>query len=145
MKLPIIKDRIKGYFEKIGNIDFALIFGSYAMEKNHNKSDIDIAIHLNRELTLLEIGTIVSELEEVLHVETDIIILNNLYKNRPEFAYNIIRDSVPILVNSNELFIEFKKNSYLFYMDTEYLRKIVYEGLNKRIATRRFGESNYAG
>jgi predicted nucleotidyltransferase len=145
MKLSIIKDRIKDYFEKIDNIDFALIFGSYATEKNHYKSDVDIAIHLNRELALLEIGAIVSELEEVLHVETDIIILNNLYKNRPEFAYNIIRDSVPILINSNELFIEFKKNSYLYYMDTEYLRKMVYEGLNKRIATRRFGESNYAG
>jgi predicted nucleotidyltransferase len=145
MNNNIIKKNIKEYFEKKDFVDFVLIFGSYATDKNHDISDLDIGVHVKRELSLLEIGTVVSDIEEMIHIEADIIILNDLYKSRPEFVYNIIRDSLPILINANDLFIEYKKYTYLYYMDTDFLRKIVCKSLNKRIQDKKFGESNYAG
>ena len=145
MKTTKIIYILKPYFEKLEFIDFSLIFGSFALGKNHDISDLDIAVHTEKDLSLIEIGGIVSDIEMASGINTDLIILNNLYKTKPEFAYNIVKDSIPIITNKKDELINFKKNTYLYYLDTEYLRKMVYAGLNKRIENKRFGDSNYAG
>ncbi len=62
------------------NIIFAVLFGSYANDTSYNLSDIDIAIYTNKELDILEIGSIVSDLEQATNKKIDLIVLNNLYK-----------------------------------------------------------------
>lgn len=71
-------ERIKELLQSYNFIDFALLFGSYASKRYTALSDIDIAIYLNRPISLIEQGDIISLLEERLENRVDLIILNGL-------------------------------------------------------------------
>jgi len=88
--LPV--DKLKDFFEKLGFIDFAVLFGTYARNEELVMSDVDLAIHTSKDLDLPEIGAIISQLEKLLGLEVDLVILNNLYKKNPLFAYNILKE-----------------------------------------------------
>jgi len=120
-------------------VDFVIIFGSLVKGNFREDSDIDIAIHLQRDLELLEIGDIVSRLETKLEKNVDIVILNNLYKMDPVMAFEIISKGMPIYVINKEKFVEFKYRTFIEYMDTEYLRKMMDRDLKERIKNRKFG------
>ncbi len=77
-------------------IDFAILFGSQARGDAFPFSDIDIGIYVNKEIPLLEIGGLISELEEELRKDVDIIVLNDLYKKNPRVAYEIVKDAILI-------------------------------------------------
>jgi len=121
------------------SVDFVIIFGSLVKGNFREDSDIDIAIHLQRDLELLEIGDIVSRLETKLEKNVDIVILNNLYKMDPVMAFEIISKGMPIYVINKEKFVEFKYRTFIEYMDTEYLRKMMDRDLKERIKNRKFG------
>jgi len=121
------------------SVDFVIIFGSLVKGNFREDSDIDIAIHLQRDLELLEIGDIVSRLETKLEKNVDIVILNNLYKMDPVMAFEIISKGMPIYVINKEKFVEFKYRTFIEYMDTEYLRKLIDRDLKERIKNRKFG------
>ena len=121
------------------SVDFVIIFGSLVKGNFREDSDIDIAIHLQRDLELLEIGDIVSRLETKLEKSVDIVILNNLYKMDPVMAFEIISKGMPIYLINKEKFVEFKYRTFIEYMDTEYLRKLIDRDLKERIKNRKFG------
>ena len=121
------------------SVDFVIIFGSLVKGNFREDSDIDIAIHLQRDLELLEIGDIVSRLETKLEKSVDIVILNNLYKMDPVMAFEIISKGMPIYLINKEKFVEFKYRTFIEYMDTEYLRKMMDRDLKERIKNRKFG------
>ncbi len=129
-----LKEIIKDY-----PVDFVIIFGSLIRGNFRDDSDIDIAIHLNKDLDFLEIGDIVSRLETKLERDIDIVILNKLYYEDPILAFEIISKGLPVYVIDREKFIDFKYKTFIEYMDTEYLRKILDRDLKERIKNRRFG------
>ena len=95
----------------------ALLFGSYANETAHAMSDVDIAIETTRELSLLEIGTIISDIESLLDKKVDLIILNDLYKKSPLLAYNIYLNHRVLCITDEEKYRNFKENSLHYYLD----------------------------
>lgn len=129
-----LKEIIKDY-----PIDFVIIFGSLIRGNFRDDSDIDIAVHLNKDLDFLEIGDMVSRLETKLERNIDIVILNKLYYEDPILAFEIISKGFPVYVIDREKFVDFKYKTFIEYMDTEYLRKILDRDLIERIKNRRFG------
>ena len=129
-----LKEIIKDY-----PVDFVIIFGSLIRGNFRDDSDIDIAINLNKDLDFLEIGDMVSRLEAKLERDIDLVILNNLYYEDPVLAFEIISKGLPVYVVDREKFIDFKYKTFIEYMDTEYLRKILDRDLKERIKNRRFG------
>jgi len=126
-------------------IVFALLFGSFAESRATRISDIDIGIHTNRDVSPLEIGEIVARLEKITALKVDLIILNDLYKKKPSLAFEIVSNGQLLLCQEQEKFIEFKKNTFLYYLDTAPLRHAVDRHFRERLNENRSGERNYAG
>lgn len=86
--------KIKEYLYNKENIVSAYIFGSFGTEDFTNKSDIDIAILSNKDITYSECLIINSELEDIIGFPID---LNNL-KLLPEYI------QVQVIIGNRQLF-----------------------------------------
>ncbi len=142
MDINYLIKKCKEFLKKIEYIDFALIFGSYAQGKPFPFSDLDLAIHTSKDLDLLELGGLITELEELTQKEVDLILLNNLYQENPLLAYHIITEGVLLFSRDEEQWVEYKTKVFLYYFD----HKALYEAMNKsfikRIEENKIGKRN---
>jgi predicted nucleotidyltransferase len=143
---PVVNfDKITDVLKGDNNIVFALVFGSQANNGQANRlSDVDIGIFTKDDIPLLRMGRIVSALEKVLKKEVDLVVLNDLYKRKPNFAFQVISSAKLLFTRDEDLFVEFKKNVFLYYLDAKPLIDMVKAAMNKRIEAGAFGERNYA-
>jgi len=126
------------------SILFALLFGSSVSGNMHDLSDIDIGIYFKQDISALEIGKIIAELEKLTRNKIDIVELNELYKKNPLLAFEITSHNKKLFVRNEDIYIQFKKQVILNYLDTNELRKMVRDSLSKRIDTHTFGKFNHA-
>ncbi|MGC8979653.1 nucleotidyltransferase domain-containing protein, partial [Caldisericum sp.] len=78
-----MKDEIKKVEEFLSSKDFivfALFFGSFARGLAKDISDVDIGIYVERDISILEYGNFVSQLQSLTGKRRDLIILNNPYE-----------------------------------------------------------------
>jgi len=68
---------LKEYTDKNQNIVFGYLFGSYAIGKQTQMSDIDIAVYL-RDSSFNEVLQINYELSKLLKKDVDLIVLNDI-------------------------------------------------------------------
>jgi predicted nucleotidyltransferase len=141
----MIEELIVEEIERYDVIVFAVIFGSFAESKETNISDIDIGLYTSRDLDLIEIGLMIARLECIVRKKVDIIILNNLYKKKPCLTFDVIAKGKLILCRDDSKFMEFRKNTLLYYLDTEPLRYLMDKRFRNRLNEKRFGERNYVG
>jgi len=126
-------------------IDFAVLFGSVAENRATPLSDVDIGIYTSRDISLGELGLLNCRLEAIIGKRVDVVVLNDIYKKRPVFAYEIVKNGVLVFCKKQERFIEFKKKTFLYYLDNDYLIDEINKGFKERLKNGRFGERNYAG
>lgn len=131
------------YLQRFDFIDFALLFGSYAENRAHNLSDVDIGIFTNKDISLLEIGFLTANLESILKIKVDLMILNNLYKKNPVIAYEIVSSNKILFCINENKFIDFKKNALLYFMDTKNMRDMINKTFKDRLNKGKFGEHNF--
>ncbi|MCB2297888.1 type VII toxin-antitoxin system MntA family adenylyltransferase antitoxin [Clostridium tagluense] len=86
--------KIKEYLYNKDNIASTYIFGSFGTEDFTNKSDIDIAILTNKDITYSECLIINSELEDIIGIPID---LNNI-RSLPEYI------QVQVIMENRQLF-----------------------------------------
>jgi len=144
MNTAVNFDKITNVLKGDNNIVFALVFGSRAKGQANQLSDVDIGIFTKDDIPLLRLGRIVSALEKVGEREVDLVVLNDLYKRKPNFAFQIISSAKLLFTRDEDLFVHFKKNVFLYYLDAKPLIDMVKAAVNKRIETGAFGERNYA-
>jgi len=126
-------------------IDFAVLFGSVAENRATPLSDVDIGIYTSRDISLGELGLLNCRLEAIIRKKVDVVVLNDIYKKRPVFAYEIVKNGVLVFCKKQERFIEFKKKTFLYYLDNDYLIEEINKSFKERLKNGRFGERNYAG
>jgi predicted nucleotidyltransferase len=141
--LPRFEENLKKYFESRQDINFALVFGSYANSKNHSFSDLDIGVHCKVELDILDIGNMIGDLESITNIKVDLLILNDLYEENSTIAYEIICNHKLIHSKSLNIFLNFKTKTYLHYFDDEPLREMKRKSLQKRIESNQIGKTNF--
>lgn len=134
---------LSNYLKQFDYIDFALLFGSFAENKANILSDIDLGIFTNKDVSLIDVGFLAAKTESILRREIDVVILNDLYKKKPLIAYEIISKGKLLFYKSHEKFIEFKKNTFLYFLDIQHLRNMVDKTFRERLHSGRFGERNY--
>lgn len=122
-------------------IDFALLFGSYARGTQKNLSDIDIAIYTNRSIGLLEQGDIISFLEDRFEKKIDLVLLNNLEKENAKMAFNIVNNHKIIFSKQKQKYIDFKANTYKYYLDLQPMYEMFDEALKERISSGTYGKA----
>ncbi|MGC8691217.1 MAG: nucleotidyltransferase domain-containing protein [Caldisericum sp.] len=94
-----MKDEIKKVEEFLSSKDFivfALLFGSFARGLANDISDVDIGIYVERDISILEYGNFVSQLQSLTGKRRDLIILNNSYEKKPALCLpnNITRQGL---------------------------------------------------
>jgi predicted nucleotidyltransferase len=141
--LPTFEESLKKYFESRQDINFALVFGSYASGKNHSFSDLDIGVHCKVELDIIEIGNMIGDLESITNIKIDLLILNDIYEENSTIAYEIICNHKVIYSKSENIFLNFKTKTYLHYFDDEPLREMKRKSLQKRIESNQIGKTNF--
>ncbi|MBF0338518.1 MAG: nucleotidyltransferase domain-containing protein [Nitrospirae bacterium] len=138
-------ETIKGWLVQYDFIVFAVVFGSFAQDRATRVSDMDIGLYTERRIDLLELGLVIADLETVCHGRVDVVTLNELYKTNPVLAYDVVSKGQLILCRDDDSFTDFKRETFLYYLDTAYLRANVDETLNRRLCEKRFGQRNYVG
>ena len=144
MKQNIINTQIANYLKQYDDIEFALIFGSFASGEAGIKSDLDLGIFSKKSFDLLLLGKMIVDLERITELKIDLIELKDIYKKNPLLAYQIVTNCKLLFSKDENIFYEFKRKSFLSYFDTEKLRKSVNSAFYKRISSKKFGKRNYA-
>ena len=144
MNAAIDFDKIGGFLKEFDHIVFALVFGSAATGKSNKLSDVDIGIYTTEELPLLKLGKMVVGLEKITKTKIDLLVLNDLFKRKPYFAYQVVASAKLLFTKNQETFVDFKRNVFLYYLDTKPLIDMMNKSLDKRLRTDAFGERNYA-
>lgn len=128
------------YLTDCPDVSFAFIFGSFGTDSfNENLSDIDLGVYFNTDTDLLRLGKIIFDLSLFTDLRIDFVRLNDLYKKDANFAYEAVKSARIIVNKDEEKLISFKKNTLLWYFDTEWLRDLNREALKRRIETGQFG------
>lgn len=120
---------LEKFFQKRKGILFCYVFGSFAYNNFNSKSDVDIAVYLDKKKKIdffekrLEL---ISEISRVLKKEADILILNTA----PLFLkYVAIKEGKLIFSKNEEKRIDFELKTTNEYFDF----KPVLEMYNQRI------------
>jgi predicted nucleotidyltransferase len=138
--LPVIR-----ILEANHAIQAALLFGSQAMGTATPLSDIDVGILVNGELPLLDLGRLTAQIESISRRQAQVIILNDLYKRDPQMAFNVVSEGQVLFCRKPDSFVNFKRKTFLYYIDTLPLRISVNATLRQRIVSGLFGSRNYVG
>ncbi len=121
-------------------VEFAVLFGSAASGSLLPMSDVDIGIYVTRDLSLEELGTLISRLEKAVGRAVDVVVVNDLPRTSPPMAFeSVVKGRLLFARNMNQ-YIELKTRCMLAYFDTEPLRRMVDEAFHRRIATGHIGE-----
>jgi predicted nucleotidyltransferase len=144
MSTTVDFNKISDFLEADDNILFALVFGSAAGSKITALSDVDIGIYIKFEIPLLEMGRLFVGLEKIVGRKIDLVVLNDLYRRKPNFAFNIVSTGKLIFASDRRTFVDFKRNVFLYYLDTKTLIEMVSKSMERRVKAGAFGERNYA-
>jgi predicted nucleotidyltransferase len=113
--MPII-DQLKDYF-KADDYSFVLLFGSYSDGREKSTSDVDVGIFYDKDIDYKDLGFHTAILETKIGKKIDMIVLNDMYKKDPLFAFEILKRHIPILINDEDSYISFKTSSQLYFLD----------------------------
>ncbi|QAA34751.1 type VII toxin-antitoxin system MntA family adenylyltransferase antitoxin [Clostridium manihotivorum] len=120
--IQVMLDKFLIEAEKLCDIKFAYLFGSYARKENNKNSDIDIAIMPKYSLGKLEDtllrGNLIEIGKSIFKRECDVVFLNI---DAPVLKYEIIKDG--IVIKDHEERISFESLSIREYFDYKYFIK----------------------
>lgn len=95
-------------------IEFAILFGSQAQGKAKSESDLDIAIYLNRALSLEEYLTLNLQLEKISGREVDLIILNEA---SPLLKHQVMKNRKVLFIRNFDLYADFREKTIDEYQE----------------------------
>ena len=122
---------------------FVLLFGSYSDDSFGDMSDVDIGIFYAGDVDYRDLGYSVAMLESQIGKKVDVIVLNDIYKKDPFFAFQIVENHTPLLIHDEEAYIAFKTTSLLYYLDHKPLIEMNEKAFIERIENDRIGERNF--
>ena len=101
------------------SIDLFVLFGSQATGQANRKSDIDIAYHAQKNLTLEQESQLVVDLARVFKNEN--IDLVNITFAPPLLRYAIFKDGLPLFEQNPLTFASFSAYAFKQYIETKQL------------------------
>jgi uncharacterized protein len=116
----------KRQLEKIGKkytLRFIILHGSFATGKNHENSDLDIAVLSNEKIDLEKILNIYTEFAKIFPEMSDKLDIKDIYKSDPLFRYHVTRDS-KLLYGDMTDYNEYKASSFTYYFDSQDLFRL---------------------
>ena len=127
----------------VPNVHFVALFGSFATGTVRPFSDIDLALSVPDDPDLLVLGNVMGIIEDRTGRPVDVVLVRGLPERDPELAFAIARDGVPIAEYCSGSWALFKKQAFLYYMDTEPLRTRMRAALHARVLSGNMGRRNF--
>lgn len=134
--------QLKDFFQD-HKYSFVLLFGSYSDGSESESSDIDIGLFYKKEIDYKDLGFQSAMLESKIGKKIDMIALNDIYKKNPLFAFEILDNHTPVLINDEDSYISFKTSSQLYFLDHKPLIEMNEKTLLDRIKNDKIGERNF--
>jgi len=122
---------------------FVLLFGSFSNASEGDLSDIDIGIFFEKEVDYMDVGYQSAMLESKLGRKIDMVVLNDIYKKDPLFAFEILDNHKLILLNNEKSYISFKTSCQLYFLDHKPLIEMNQQTLLQRIENNKIGERDF--
>jgi predicted nucleotidyltransferase len=121
-------DALRRILADDARIEYALVFGSSARGTAHAGSDLDVAVGLKSSTRLgaLELGALVSRLENAAGCSVDLVVLDEA---PPGLAYRVFRDGRVIVEKNHRLLIERKTRAILEYLDFRPIESLASSGV----------------
>ncbi|OQX53256.1 MAG: hypothetical protein B5M48_03785 [Candidatus Omnitrophica bacterium 4484_213] len=132
--LEDLVEDLRIFFQSQGEILFCYLFGSFAYRNFTSKSDIDIAVYLDRKKCrdlFKKRLSLIADLSRDLKKETDVIILNDI--SSVFFEYVILKEGKLIFERDKEKRIEFEMKVLNQYFDF----KPIMERYNQRMLSQK--------
>jgi predicted nucleotidyltransferase len=122
-------------------VTFVILFGSFVpgheLRVATPHSDVDIAVHTEGDLTLLERGAWIADLELLCGRAVDLVWLNPLPAQNPALAYEIVTEGQLLFCRERARYVGFRTAVTLRYLDTAYLREQVAAAFRRHHVERR--------
>ncbi|MBI4029502.1 MAG: nucleotidyltransferase domain-containing protein [Candidatus Blackburnbacteria bacterium] len=133
----IIK-KLRPAFAKLP-VRLAYLYGSYATDETHPKSDIDIAVVWSEGIKMFGFK-IAPELQEALGSSIPEIDVRDISLNtEPVFLANVLKPAKPIFARSEKERIRFEVTAWKNFWDTQHSRDIFNYYMYKRIKEGKYG------
>lgn len=135
-------EKMNRFFGKYPEVKVAYVFGSQAKGTASKLSDVDIAVLLDEKLDSSQRFEmqlrLISDLTRLLgRDDVDVAVLNNASL---VLAHQVLKYGRLIHCTDERARFRFTYETYRDYLDTEYLRRIQWEYLRRRIKEGRFGD-----
>ena len=135
-------EKVSGFFGQYPEVKVAYVFGSQAKGTASKLSDVDIAVLLDEKLDSsrrFEMQLrLISDLTRLLsRDDVDVAVLNDASL---VLAHQVLKYGQLIHCADEQARFRFTYETYRDYLDTEYLRRIQWEYLRRRIKEGRFGD-----
>ncbi|MBU4251971.1 MAG: nucleotidyltransferase domain-containing protein [Candidatus Omnitrophica bacterium] len=119
MKSILKEQELKDYFVKQEDVEFALLFGSFASGRVNPMSDIDIAVYFRDGNDALRLGDrqveITCAVMSIYKVNrADVVVLN---RANPFLRFQIMKYGRLLYARDEKIFYRFKANSFGIYQD----------------------------
>ena len=109
--------RLKAFFDKIEDLEFVVVYGSFARGDSTPTSDIDLALKFHTQTNYSKVSNIIMDLAKNLQVVEDRIDILPLQEDLPiELLFKIVRDGV-FVTGNHESYKKFRDKTISMYLD----------------------------
>ena len=143
--MKLTEDQIKkihDYFAKQKDVVAVYLYGSFAYGNPHKDSDIDMAVLFDGKVNLYDrLGRLYGDFPKIgIRAEPEIREISLDYS--PVFLMNVIRGKL-IYAKDEQKRIQFEVDVMNIFRDTEYLRKLKYDYMDKSFKEGTYGYKLY--
>ncbi|MCX7025256.1 MAG: nucleotidyltransferase domain-containing protein [Spirochaetes bacterium] len=144
LSMTEIRDKLRCFFDKHGNVELVLLFGSYSRGTAGDFSDVDIAVLFTEQPHILVLGSLIQAISELVGKKIDFVELRGLEAEDPRRAYEIASNSKVILERSSTAAADFRTRAFLAYFDAQPLLESAATALRVRLESGDFGRPVHA-
>lgn len=113
-----ITQKLKGYLNADPNVIFAFIFGSAAIGKAGEKSDIDIAIYFEQPPEGMDLLHLISTLSELVGKDVDVVVLNTA---SAFLRHQVMKHKMELTIKDRERYRRFREKTISDYDEYKYV------------------------
>ena len=89
------------------------------------------------------LAALAGRLESALGRPVDIILLRGLPERDPGMTFRVADEGILITERRQHCYAHYKKQAFLYYLDTEYLRRLTRSALHHRVLSGNMGRRDY--
>ena len=111
-------------------VKLAYVFGSQVVERASERSDVDIVVYVDGDLSWREYIALMNDLEDALSKSVDLVVLNDAPL---PLAYQIVAFGKPILIRDRNFMADFETRILREYLDFEPKLRLYRKAILKKL------------